>query len=74
MSRLGFVVLAIAVGSVTAASAQTLTAEERTACQADFEKYCKGTRPGGGRIIACLNKQRAQISEACRKVIDAQKK
>jgi Spy/CpxP family protein refolding chaperone len=74
MSKLAFIVLALAVVSVTTASAQTLTAEERTACQADFEKYCQGTRPGGGRIIACLNKQRAQISEACRKVVDAQKK
>ncbi|MGH6764112.1 MAG: cysteine rich repeat-containing protein [Bradyrhizobium sp.] len=74
MPRLGFVVLAIAVGSVTAASAQTLTAEQRTACKADFERFCAGTKPGGGRIIACLNKQRAQISEACRNVVDAQKK
>ncbi|MEO6783039.1 MAG: cysteine rich repeat-containing protein [Bradyrhizobium sp.] len=74
MTRSGFVVLALAVGFVTAASAQTLTAEQRTACKADFEKYCQGTAPGGGRIVACLNKQRAQISDACRKVVDAQKK
>ena len=51
-----------------------MTAEQRTACKADFEKYCQGTAPGGGRIVACLNKQRAQISDACRKVVDAQKK
>jgi hypothetical protein len=37
-----------------------------------YEKYCKGTTPGGGRIIACLDKQ--QLSEGCRKVIDATKK
>lgn len=74
MTRPSFAVLALAVGFVTAASAQTLTAEQRTACKADFEKYCQGTTPGGGRIVACLNKQRAQISGACRKVVDAQKK
>jgi hypothetical protein len=74
MTRPGFVVLALAVGFVTAASAQTLTAEQRTACKADFEKFCQGTTPGGGRVVACLNKQRAQISAACRKVVDAQKK
>jgi hypothetical protein len=74
MTRPGFAVLALAVGFVTAASAQTLTAEQRTACKADFEKYCQGIAPGGGRIVACLNKQRAQISGACRKVVDAQKK
>ena len=47
MTRPGFVVLALAVGFVTAASAQTLTAEQRTACKADFEKFCQGTTPGG---------------------------
>ena len=26
-----------------------------------------------GRIIACLNKQRGQLTDACKKVLDAQK-
>jgi len=52
MTRPGFVILALAFGFVTAASAQTLTAQQRTACKADFEKYCQGTTPGGGRIVA----------------------
>jgi cysteine rich repeat protein len=73
MQKIGFAALALVFGWSTAAMAQTLTAAERTACQADFDKYCKGTVPGGGRIIACLNKQRDQISEACKKVLDAQK-
>jgi hypothetical protein len=73
MSRLRFVILAAAIGCCGAASAQTLTAEQQAACKADYQKYCKGTMPGGGRIIACLNKQRDQLAEACRKVLDAQK-
>ena len=43
-----------------AAFAQELTAAQRDACMGDFEKYCKGTVPGGGRIIACLNKSGRQ--------------
>ena len=39
------------------ASAQELTATQRDACMGDFEKYCKGVTPGGGRIIACLQKE-----------------
>jgi hypothetical protein len=74
MSKLHAGVLIVATGFSSAAFAQALTAEQRTACQADFDKYCKGTVPGGGRIIACLNKQRDQISDACKKVIDALKK
>ena len=58
MSKLRIAVLAVAIGFSGAAFAQTLTAEQRAACKADYQKYCTGTMPGGGRIIACLNKQR----------------
>ena len=73
MSKTSFVVAAIAFGLSSAALAQTLTAEQQAACKGDYQKYCKGTMPGGGRIIACLNKQRDQLAEACKKVLDAQK-
>ena len=73
MSKLRFAVLAVAIGFSGAATAQTLTAEQQAACKADYQKYCKGTMPGGGRIIACLNKQRDQLAEACKKALDAQK-
>ena len=74
MSKLHFAMLAVLVGFSTAALAQAPTAEQRTACKADYEKYCAGTTPGGGRIIACLNKQRDQLSEACKKALDARNK
>jgi hypothetical protein len=73
MYKICFVIVAFALGFSSAALAQALSAEQRAACQADYSKYCKGTMPGGGRIIACLNKQRDAISDACKKVLDAQK-
>jgi len=78
MDKIRFVVVAVALGFSgagfsSAALAQALSAEQRAACQADYARYCKGTMPGGGRIIACLNKQRDQISDACKKVLDAQR-
>jgi hypothetical protein len=78
MYKICCVVVAFALGFssagfFSAASAQALSAEQRAACGADYNKYCKGTMPGGGRIIACLNKQRDAISDACKKVLDAQK-
>jgi hypothetical protein len=58
-----------------AAFSQELTAEQRSACTGDYEKYCKGTVPGGGRIIACLAKSSDKLTPACRKVLaDAEKK
>jgi hypothetical protein len=71
--KTGLAILAIAFGFSGTALAQTLTSAQRDACKADYDKYCKGTTPGGGRIIACLNKQRDQLGEACKKVLDAQK-
>jgi hypothetical protein len=57
-----------------AASAQEMTAEQRSACMGDYEKYCKGVAPGGGRIIACLAKESDKITPACKKVLAAAEK
>ena len=56
------------------AFAQELTAEQRSACMGDYEKFCKGVVPGGGRIIACLAKQSDKITSACKKVLAAAEK
>ena len=72
MFRRFTVVFILVAGFSSAAFAQNLTAAQRTACKADYERYCSGVMPGGGRIIACLNKQRDALSPACRKVLDAE--
>jgi hypothetical protein len=56
------------------ALAQELTAEQRNACMGDYEKYCKGTTPGGGRIIACLAKSNDRLTPECKKVLAAAEK
>ena len=63
-------VLGLAMGlSVGVASAQT--AAEREACQADFEKYCAGVQPGGGRVVECLSKHLDQLTPQCKTVVEA---
>lgn len=74
MTKLAFVVIAATLGFSTLAQAQTLTAAEREACQADYDKYCKSVTPGGGRIIACLQKEYGSLAPACKKVVDGLKK
>jgi hypothetical protein len=58
----------------TPALAQDFTPEQRAACKSAYEKFCRGTMPGGGRVLACLSKQYAGLSETCKKVVDAQKR
>jgi hypothetical protein len=71
MSKLRFAVLALAIGCAGPAVAQTT--DPRGACKADYDKYCAGTLPGGGRVVACLNKQQNQLSDACKKVLASRK-
>ncbi len=74
MLRTTTLAAAIAIATLTPAMAQEITAAERTACKADYEKHCAGTFPGGGRIIACLTKHYAELADACKKVVDTYKK
>ena len=71
MSKLHFAVLALAIGCSGSAFAQAT--DQRGACKADYDKYCAGTLPGGGRVVACLNKQQHQLSDACKKVLASRK-
>ena len=71
MPKLRCVILALAIGCSGSAFAQT--GDGRGACKADYEKYCAGTAPGGGRVVACLNKQLPQLSDACKKVLASRK-
>ena len=74
MTKHFIAVLVFAAGFSTAALAQNLTAAQRAACKGDYEKFCSGVTPGGGRIIACLYKQRDALGDACKKMLDARVK
>ena len=72
MSTLRLAVFLLAIGCSGCAFAQS--GDGRGACKADYDKYCAGTLPGGGRVVACLNKQQNQLSDACKKVLASRKK
>lgn len=72
---LRMIVTTAALLCVSQALAQELTAAQRDACKGDYEKFCKGVMPGGGRIIACLNKAGDKITPACKtQLVAAEKK
>jgi hypothetical protein len=72
MSKLRFALLVFSMGFSGPALAQTT--DQRGACKVDYDKYCAGTLPGGGRVVACLNKQHHQLSDACKQVLASRKK
>jgi hypothetical protein len=41
----------------------------RTACGADYASFCRGLRPGAGRIAACLHYNSANLSPRCQQAL-----
>jgi hypothetical protein len=60
----------VAVSLSRAGAAQTFPPGERaravrTACTADFMRFCRDVPPGGGRIIRCLARHADVVSQPC---------
>jgi hypothetical protein len=43
----------------------------RSSCQSDFMSRCAGVQPGGADALACLKRNEAQLSGACRTAVAA---
>jgi hypothetical protein len=41
----------------------------RTACGGDYAAFCRGLRPGAGRIAACLHYNSANLSPRCQQAL-----
>nr|WP_246271171.1 cysteine rich repeat-containing protein [Rhizobium sophorae] len=69
--RIALVAAACAAPATAMAQSQ-MTPEMRAqakkviqACKADLKQYCQGVQPGGGRIAACLQANRANLTPTC---------
>lgn len=65
-------VIAVLTVTLSLASAQDRGAA-REACKPDYQKFCQGTPPGGGRIKKCLADNFAGLSDACKQVVGSAK-
>ncbi len=48
--------------------------EQKLACAEELAQYCKGIKPGGGRLLVCLKEHESDLSRTCRdKVVGLEK-
>jgi Cysteine rich repeat len=53
------------IGSIAFAEEKGPVETVRDGCQKDMETYCKGVKPGEGRILACLYAYQDKLSNRC---------
>jgi hypothetical protein len=56
--------------ATNSAFAELATPEQKRACTPDVYRLCAGEIPNVKAITACLRRQKASLSEACRAVFD----
>mgnify|MGYP000144313846 CR=1 FL=1 len=58
------------LGAASAMAAYQGTPEQRRACTPDVYRLCAGEIPSVPKITACLRRNKANLSEACRAVFE----
>jgi hypothetical protein len=64
--RLAIVSFAVLAGAFLGTAAAQPAEKGGGACRPDVEKFCKDVKPGGGRIVQCLQQHESALSGACR--------
>lgn len=68
--RLSLILLLIALCSFAAPAlalpGNQIPDEVKEKCKADYAKLCSGVMPGGGRILACFQAHKDEVSPDCR--------
>jgi hypothetical protein len=68
---IGFVVLSCVLFAMAPAHSQVRgTPVQRRACTPDVYRLCAGEIPNVARITACMRRNKARLSEACRAVFE----
>jgi Cysteine rich repeat len=47
------------------AAAKQRMEQVKEECKGDAEKFCKGVKPGQGRILSCLKSHQSELAPAC---------
>lgn len=52
--------------TATRKTGQDWTPRQRASCKNDLVKFCKDVKPGAGRLLACIQSHKADVSAECR--------
>ncbi|HTH95991.1 MAG TPA: cysteine rich repeat-containing protein [Stellaceae bacterium] len=67
------VTAALVLAGMMAGTSDTAMAQQggalRQACAADYRSLCSGTKPGGGRILACFKTNADKLSPGCKQAL-----
>ena len=50
---------------------RSIASAQQGPCADDTKKFCKDVKPGGGRIIKCLEEHKSELSDACKKHLES---
>jgi hypothetical protein len=42
----------------------------RQACEGDVKQFCPNIKPGGGRIVQCLEEHAKEVSDSCNQMLE----
>ena len=56
----------VVLAHAPAAKAEMGTSEQRSACMGDVMRFCSSEIPNMSRIVACLERNKSQVSAKCR--------
>ncbi len=68
MNRIG---TGISAGFLVGVFALSGASAQKWPCSDDAAKFCKDVKPGGGRIVACLQGHKPELSEGCKKQLES---
>jgi len=63
--RCAAALLAALLAAAAAGAAEPPLVKELEPCRPDVGKFCPAVKPGGGRIVECLQRHEKQLSAAC---------
>ena len=71
--RMQIFVLALSLLCVSAGQ-RAYAVEQELPCAEEIAKYCKEVKPGGGRILNCLDEHQRELSVSCKTKLEEAKK